>query len=363
MNRAGRLAAMTHDVVVIGGGQAALALGYFLRRSGLTFCLLDAEPSAGGAWQHAWPSLRLFSPASSSGIAGWPMPLPADSYPDRDAVVDYLRRYEQRYALPVQRPVRVQRVERLDGRFALIADDGRHWHARAVISATGTWRNPQWPSYPGQAAFNGLQLHSAQYRGPDALAGKRVAVVGAGNSGAQIHAELSQHAHSDWITLTPPRFLPDDVDGHVLFQRATERWRALQAGQTPPPPSAGLGDIVMVDSVRDAHARGVLHSLPMFDALTARGARWADDSERAFDAIVWCTGFGPALEHLDALGVIDVDGRVALDGTAARDLPGLWLVGYGEWTGMASATLIGVTRSARSTVAEVQAYLGVASAK
>lgn len=348
---------MTHDVVVIGGGQAALALGYFLRRSGLTFCLLDAGPSAGGAWQHAWPSLRLFSPASSSGIAGWPMPFPADSYPDRDAVADYLRRYEQRYELPVQRPVNVQRVERGDGRFGLITDDGRHWHARAVISATGTWRNPHWPSYPGQHAFTGMQLHSAYYPGPAALAGKRVAVVGGGNSGAQIHAELSQHAHSTWITLTPPRFLPDDVDGHVLFQRATARWRALQAGQTPPPPSGGLGDIVMVDSVRQARERGVLHSLPMFDALTARGARWTDGSERGFDAIVWCTGFRPALGHLAALGVIDADGRVALDGTAARDLPGLWLVGYGEWTGMASATLIGVTRSARSTVAEVTSFL------
>jgi thioredoxin reductase len=347
-----------YDVIVVGGGQSALTLGYFLRRSALSFCLLDAGPGPGGAWQYGWDSLRLFSPAASSGIAGWPMPLPPDRIPGRDDVVDYLRRYEQRYALPVQRPVEVRRVERVDDRFLLTATDGRRWRARAVISATGTWSAPVVPDVPGRAAFLGRQLHSAQYRRPRDLAGQRVAVVGGGNSGAQIHAELSLHASSQWITLQPPRFLPDDVDGHVLFERATARWRALQAGQEPPPATGGLGDIVMVDSVRDARARNVLDRLPMFDALTATGARWADGSERRFDAIVWCTGFRPALGHLAALGIVQADGTVQVDGTAAVQVPGLWLVGYGEWTGMASATLIGVTRSARSTVAQLLAWLG-----
>jgi len=346
-----------YDVIVIGGGQSALALGYFLRRTALSFCLLDAEASPGGAWQHGWDSLRLFSPPSSSGIAGWPMPASGPGYPHRDAVVDYLRQYEQRYALPVQRPVRVEQVQHREDGFLLTADDGRTWRARAVISATGTWRHPVVPTYPGCDLFGGVQLHSSRYQSPLPFVGRRVAVVGGGNSGAQIHAELSTRAESHWITQAPPRFLPDDVDGHVLFERATARWRALQAGEDAPPAAGGLGDIVMVDSLRDARERGVLHSLPMFAALTPTGAHWADGRDIAFDAIVWCTGFQPALQHLAALQGLDDQGRVPVNGTAAIGVPGLWLVGYGEWTGMASATLIGVTRSARSTVAEVEAFL------
>jgi NAD(P)-binding Rossmann-like domain len=95
------------DVAVIGGGQAALAAGFFLRRTGLSFALLDDEPAPGGAWQHGWPSLRLFSPARWSSLPGWIMPEGTDRYPSRDETLAYLAACESRYALPVKRPVRV----------------------------------------------------------------------------------------------------------------------------------------------------------------------------------------------------------------------------------------------------------------
>src|SRR5690606_18982789 len=105
------------DVVVIGGGQSGLAVGYHLRRalraSGAAFVILDAEAGAGGAWRHGWDSLRLFSPALWSSLPGWPMPRAlgseapgGDAYPHRDDVLTYLARYEERYELPVERPVR-----------------------------------------------------------------------------------------------------------------------------------------------------------------------------------------------------------------------------------------------------------------
>jgi pyruvate/2-oxoglutarate dehydrogenase complex dihydrolipoamide dehydrogenase (E3) component len=75
------------------------------------------------------------------------------------------------------------------------------------------------------------------------------------------------------------------------------------------------------------------------------------------DVVIWCTGFRPALQHLDTLGVINTEGRVEVEGTHSTQEPRLWLVGYGEWTGAASATLIGVTRTARSTVNEIAAFL------
>lgn len=344
------------DVIVIGGGQAALSAGYFLRRSGRSFVILDAEEGAGGAWRHTWRSLRLFSPATWSSLAGWPMPAGSDRYPTRDEVLDYLRRYEERYELPVRRPVTVQSVERTDSGWLVHADQG-DWQAAALISATGNWRHPHVPDYKGIDGFRGAQIHSAQYLEPDAFADLRVLIVGGGNSGAQILAEVSQHAQTTWVTERPPVFLPDNVDGGVLFQRATERWRAQQAGRPVDDLPGGFGDIVMVASVVEARSRGVLSAREPFDCFTERGVRWRDGSESDFDAVIWCTGFRPALDHLRSLGLIDAQGKVAVNGTRSLLEPRLWLVGYGEWTGMASATLVGVMRSARSTVDEINAML------
>lgn len=347
----------THpEVAIVGGGQAGLSVAYFLRRANRSFVILDAEDAAGGAWQHAWPSLQLFSPAAWSSIAGWPMPPVQGMYPTRANVIDYLRQYEARYALPVERPVWVSGVERAGSGFVVRAG-GRTLACQAVVSATGTWRKPVTPFYPGQGMFQGVQLHSAHYVGPAAWAGKRVMVVGGGNSGAQIVAEVSQVAETLWVTLQPPVFLPDAVDGRVLFERATARWKAAQEGRTVEQPVGGLGDIVVVASVADARARGVLQARRPFTHMTAHGVVWPDGTASKVDVVVWCTGFAPALDHLEGLGVVQ-DGRVAVLGTQAVEQPGLWLVGYGEWSGMASATLVGVMRSARSTAQEIDAYLG-----
>lgn len=347
----------TVDVLVIGGGQAALATAYFLRRTSLSFLLLDEQPTPGGAWLHGWDSLRLFSPATWSSIPGWPMPPSESTYPTRAEVIDYLTRYEQRYQFPVRRPVHVESVDR-DGDHLRVRAGERSWRARAVVSATGTWSNPYIPEYPGRERFSGMQLHSAHYFAPTPFAGKRVMIVGGGNSGAQILAEVSKVAEALWITPEPPLFLADDVDGRVLFERATERWRALQEGRTIEQPIGGLGDVVMVEPVREARGRGVLLSERPFARFTERGVEWADGRHAEIDAVIWCTGFRPALAHLRGLRVIESDGKVAVEGTRALKRPNLWLVGYGEWTGVASATLIGVTRTARSTVSEIVEILG-----
>ena len=348
------------DVVIIGSGQAALATAYFLRRTGLSFVLLDAEQAPGGAWQHAWKSLRLFSPASWSSIAGRQMPADTVGYPTRDDVIDYLADYERHYRVPVERPVLVDEVRR-EGERLSVGSGSRRWLARAVVSATGTWRHRFIPPYPGLEDYIGRQLHSADYVEPRPFAGKRVLVVGGGNSGAQILAEVSTVATTSWVTLAPPLFLADEVDGRVLFARATERWKAQQEGRSVDAPVGGLGDIVMVPPVRDARERGVLHAVRPFLKFTTTGVVWPDGSGEAIDAVIWCTGFRPSLGHLQALDLIEQDGRVQVDGTRASKCPNLWLVGYGDWTGAASATLIGVTRTARSTVAEIQAELGAAS--
>ena len=345
-----------HDVIIVGGGQAALSVAYFLRRTKRSYLILDAEDAAGGAWRHAWKSLHLFSPASWSSLAGWPMPPVGDRYPTRGDVTQYLERYEERYLLPVQRPVWVSGVERAGTGFQ-VQSENETWSCDAVVSATGNWRNPFIPHFSGQELFAGAQLHSANYVDAAPFAGKRVLVVGGGNSGAQILAEVSTVAETIWVTQNPPAFLPDDVDGRVLFERAIARWKAQQEGRVLDQAPGGLGDIVMIPAVMDARKRGVLHAREPFDSFTANGVVWPDGTSSAIDAVIWCTGFNPALGHLVGLGVVEYDGRVKMHGTRSFKAPGLWLVGYGEWTGMASATLIGVMRSARSTAQEIDAYL------
>ncbi len=157
----------TVDVVVIGGGQAGLAAGYYLRRSGVEFVILDDNPVAGGSWQHYWESLTLFSPVEYSSLPGWPMPPYRSGFPPARHVVDYLTRYEQRYRLPVERPVAVTEVtEGRDDTFRVLTDAG-DWSARRVINTTGTWRQPFWPLYPGITDFRGRQLHTVDYQSPD----------------------------------------------------------------------------------------------------------------------------------------------------------------------------------------------------
>ncbi|MFF5703573.1 ArsO family NAD(P)H-dependent flavin-containing monooxygenase [Streptomyces sp. NPDC012794] len=349
---------MRTDVVVIGGGQSGLAAGYHLRRLGVDSVILDAQATPGGAWQHAWDSLRLFSPAAYSSLPGRLMPPQSgQTYPDAAHVVEYLADYEKRYELPVRRGVRVSAVHR-DGAFLRVGTDCGDWRARAVISATGTWTRPFLPAVPGRREYTGRQLHTVEYESPAAFAGQRVIVVGGGNSGAQIAADLAGHADLTWVTRRPPRYLADDIDGRALFDAATARRRALDEGRADTGGVASLGDIVAVPPVRAARDAGLLHARPMFSRLTAAGAEWADGTRSVADAVIWCTGFRPALAHFAALRLRGARGRIATDGTRAVDEPRLHLIGYGDWTGPASATLIGVGRPARDAAREVAALLG-----
>ncbi|WP_055593418.1 ArsO family NAD(P)H-dependent flavin-containing monooxygenase [Streptomyces hirsutus] len=345
------------DVVVIGGGQAGLAAGYHLRRLGVDFVILDAQSAPGGAWQHTWESLRLFSPAAYSSLPGRPMPLQAgETYPDARHVIGYLTGYEQRYELPVHRPVRVLGVHR-DGTYLRVETDSGIWRARTVVSATGTWWRPFLPTVVGRSDFRGRQLHTVDYRSPRDFAGQRVVVVGGGNSGAQIAADLARDTELTWVTQRPPRFLADDIDGRALFDAATARRRALDEGRTDTGGVASLGDIVAVPPVREARDAGLLKASPMFVRLDRDGAVWADGTRASMDAVIWCTGFRPALSHLAPLGLRGRRGHIPTTGTRALGESRLHLLGYGDWTGPASATLIGVGRPARDAAREIAELL------
>jgi cation diffusion facilitator CzcD-associated flavoprotein CzcO len=275
-------------------------------------------------------------------------PSSQEGYPTRDDVLDYLTRYEARYQLPIRRPVRVAVVERGSDHLELVTGSERI-AARHVVSATGTWSHPYIPDIPGRNLFLGTQVHSAYYVRPDDYAGQTVLVVGGGNSGAQIMAEVAPVARALWVTTQDPLFLPDDVDGRVLFERAVAR---MKDGPTATP-VGGIGDIVMVAPVKSARERGDLVSFRPFQCLTETGVVWTDGSEMPVDVVIWCTGFRPALDHLRSLGVVEADGRVLVEDQRSLKEPRLWLAGYGDWTGPGSATLMGAARIARDLASAI----------
>ncbi|MDK6565504.1 NAD(P)-binding domain-containing protein [Corynebacterium pyruviciproducens] len=303
------------DVLIIGGGQSGLATAYYVRKATDNYLVLDNQERPGGAWLHAWDSMTLFSASSFSNLPGYPMPS-TPGYPSRDHVIDYLTEYERRYALPVVCPVEVTDIAYSHARFTV----NNRWSARELIGATGTWSSPFVPHYPG--TFRGTQWHSGTYPGPEPFAGTSVAVVGGGNSAAQIAAELSSCTEVTWYTRRPPRFIPDDVDGLELFHNNRKRMLAILRGEKDPGPDRELGDIVMLPAIRAARDSGRLVAHPMFDSL---------DNVTA-DHLIWCTGFRPALGPL----------RGHLHN------PHLHLVGYGDIVGPGAATITGVAPYAKA---------------
>ncbi|MEX2335798.1 MAG: NAD(P)-binding domain-containing protein [Fulvivirga sp.] len=232
-----------YDLIIIGGGQSALACGYFLKRSAINYLILDNQKQCGGAWLHGWESLTLFSPAEYSSLPGWLMPKSENQFPTRDEVINYLCKYEKRYELSIERPVNVLEVKKNRNGFIVITDKN-NYQSRAIISATGTWQKPFIPAVPGRDKFKGKQIHSAQYRNPDEYQGQKILIVGEGNSGAQILADISKIAETAWATIEDPEYLPDDVSvasSKYYAERKEEKFDASKYN---------LGNIVMVPPVK-----------------------------------------------------------------------------------------------------------------
>ncbi|MFH9292749.1 flavin-containing monooxygenase [Streptomyces sp. NPDC017520] len=182
------------DVVVIGGGQSGLTAAEALMREGLRPVVLEASDRTEGSWPQYYDSLTLFSPARFSALPGLPFGGDGDRYPHRDEVADYLRRYADRLGAEVRTRTRVVGVERDGGGFRVTTGDGRCIGAAGIVAATGAFGNPLRPVLPGQDGFAGEVAHAAHYRGPRPYTGKRVVVVGGGNTAVQVGYELAEAA-------------------------------------------------------------------------------------------------------------------------------------------------------------------------
>ncbi|MCX2968454.1 MULTISPECIES: NAD(P)-binding domain-containing protein [Streptomyces] len=349
----------TVEAVVVGGGQAGLSAAYHLRRRGFVphreFVLLDHAPRPGGAWQFRWPTLTYGTVHGMHALPGMAL-AEADAGPDRpsaEVIGAYFARYEEAFALPVRRPVDVRAVRAAPGGRLRVETSAGVWHTRALINATGTWEQPFWPRVPGQETFRGRQVHTRDYPGPEAFAGRRVVVVGGGTSAVQHLLEIAgTAAATTWVTRRPPRFRTGPFDaeaGRAAVARVEERVR----GGLPPQSVVSVTGLPMTEAMERAHARGVLERLPMFDRVTPDGVAWDDGRHVAADALVWATGFRPALNHLAPLRLREPGGGVRLAGTRVVRDPRVHLVGYGP-----SASTIGANRAGRAAVADVAALLG-----
>ncbi|NLR94282.1 ArsO family NAD(P)H-dependent flavin-containing monooxygenase [Flammeovirga agarivorans] len=342
----------TYDVIIIGGGQAGISVAYFLRRYKLDYLILDSQETPGGRWNQVWDSLHLFSPREYSSLSGWQFPKNKEVYAPKDEVIDYYTKYESRYELNVERPVEVDKVKFEDGIYKISSNKG-DFMAKAVVVATGANNIPEIPNIKNKDQYKGIQMHSLDYRTPNDFVGKKTLILGGGNSGAQILAEVSEHTETVWATLQEPQFLPDDQDGRYLFTRSNE---AYLNGKTDVSLKDDLGKIVMVAPVKEARERDVLHARKSDFEFTEDGVIWGNGEEEKFDAVIYSTGFKPDLSLLSSLDVIE-DNKIATNETESIKQKGLYLVGLGNWTGYASATIYGVGKTARDTAQKIANYL------
>jgi putative flavoprotein involved in K+ transport len=365
------------DVLVIGAGQAGLGLAWHLRRSGLRFVVVDAADRVGHAWRSRWDSLRLFSSAQYDSLPGLPFPALPGTYPTKDEVADYLETYAQTLRLPVRLGTRVTRLCRSAEGFTAETTNGT-LTARQVVVATGAFISPHVPSeLAGGLEQKVVQVHSAEYRSPADLPDGPVLVVGAGNSGVQIAAELASSGHQVSLAVgTRPRMVPQRPLGLDLFWWLTTLGLATRpsgSGPARPPrlrervignawprvsgailrPRAAASSTTSVGFVigttwRRLRADGV--SLRP-RAVTASGATvgFADGTTLDVGAVVWATGFHPDYPWLDVPGVI-VDGKVQHTGGSSA-VPGLFFLGL-PWQRSRSSDWLGFVAEDAAFLAE-----------
>ena len=350
-----------YDVIVIGGGQAGLAVGQRLARSGLRFVILDAHPRIGDAWRRRWDTLRLFTPAKFDGLPGLPFPAPPNSFPTKDQMADYLEAYAAHFRLPVRTGVKVDRLFRRGSRYVVRAGE-LELEAAQVVVAMAHYQRPKRPAFAGELSPEIAQLHSTDYRNLEQLRPGPVLIAGAGNSGAELAMEMVRAGRPTVMAGPDTGEAPVDMNsflGRAVFARFLLRFvfhRVLTIrtpmGRRMRPRAMARGvplirvksrDLAAAKVERTARVIGVRDGRPLLqDGRTLEVAN-----------VIWCTGFHPGFAWIE-LPVFGADGEPMHEGGVATGAPGLYFVGLGFLFAMSSSMIHGVGRDAARIVRAVR---------
>lgn len=349
------------DIVVIGAGQAGLSAAYHLKRMGLSpgkgFVVLDDEFGPGGAWQHRWDSLTL---SNVNGINDLPGMKFSDAVDTEDhelqanvAIPKYYNKYEKSFGLSVIRPIRVNKVSERNGRF-IIRTNGIQFSTLGLINATGTWKTPHCPKYPGWEKFQGRQLHTGEYKSADEFIGKHVIIVGGGISAVQLLGEVSEVTKTTWVARRSPDFRRYEFTPEMGRKAVALVEERVRKG-LPPKSVVSATGLPITPAIENMLKKGVLDRNPMFEEITETGVKWADGTTLDADVIFWNTGFRHSLDHLDSLHLKNEQGGIKMTGKLATQVasdPRIHLVGYGP-----SASTIGANRAGRAAARELIGFL------
>ena len=337
------------ETLVIGGGQAGLAVGYHLAQRGLPFLIVDANERVGDAWRNRWDSLKLFTPALFDGLPGMPYPGPRWGFPSKDEFADYLERYAKEFDLPVRTGVKVDSLARNGSRFAATSA-ARHLEADNVVVAMSSWQQPRVPGFASELDPGIVQLRGAEYRNPGQLQDGETLVVGFGNSGAEIALELSK-THRVWLSGQPFGVLPFRPSspvarllmpfvGRVVFHRILTTSTPIGRKARP---KMLTGDPLIRVKPKDLAEAGV-EQVPRTVGVV-EGLPQLEDGRRLDVAnVVWCTGADPGFSwiNLPVLGPQEPKH----DRGIVEDEPGLYFVGLKFLYAKSSEQIHGVGRDA-----------------
>jgi putative flavoprotein involved in K+ transport len=338
--------------IVIGGGQAGLAVGYHLTKRGVPFQILDSNLHVGDAWRNRWDSLRLFNPARTASLPGLRFPGRGDRYPTKDDVADYLVTYAKHFRLPIQNGVRVDRLWKEGHRFVLTAGEER-FECDNVVVAMANYQLPRIPAFARDLDRGIVQIHANEYRNPSQLQPGGVLIVGVGNSGADIGIEVAQ-SHPTWISGKESGHIPFQIEsffvrfflsrivrffGHHILTVKTPVGRKVRQKvlfRAAPLVRVKPHDLDNAGIVRVPRTIGVLDGLPMIE------------DGRVLDVknVIWCTGYHHSFPWID-LPVVGEKGEPDHELGIVKKIPGLYFVGLHFLYSMTSATLMGVGRDAK----------------
>jgi len=339
------------QTVIIGGGQAGLSVGYYLKRRGLPFVILDANARVGDAWRSRWDSLRLFTPARYNGLAGMRFPAKGDTFPSKDAMADFLETYATRFDLRVMSGVRVDSLSKHGDRFIVSAGDHR-FEADHVVIAMSNYQTPRIPPFARDLDPSITQLHSSQYKNPSQLKDGGLLIVGAGNSASELGIELA-HSHKTWMAGKETGHVPFRIEtpiarhllirivrfvGQHVLSVGTPIGRKIRPKMLPkagPLVRVKPKDLLTAGIERVGSVTGVRDGLPVVE------------DGRALDVsnVVWCTGYHPGFSWVD-LPVFAEDGEPMHHSGIVDSEPGLYFVGLFFLHSMTSDTVTGVRRDA-----------------